>query len=264
MRSPHASRFLVMVAPPATTPPPPAKTCNGPHSLSRPPTKSMPTCGPTPPTQIPALTRYLIIFLGMIERHEVPAHGLFLGGGWRAIWGWPWKTSHMMFQPPPPQPWALAGPRRCTHHPTFVTRCAAGLHPVPVEVRGGCSSCGAPTSWSWRRTSGWMAMPPCTGQSVGSFCRNGLRRPSSRRTTRRRSALPSRRRKGVGQFDVHANVRYANTMLATKPRKSRDCALHAHCIVRSLRLPVCEFWRDFRQIFLYRHSFCSSTGAVFV
>ena len=41
----------------------------------------------------------------------------------------------MMFSPPPPDPPALAGPPVCTHHPTFVTRSAAGLHTVPVRGR---------------------------------------------------------------------------------------------------------------------------------
>ena len=35
--------------------------------------------------------------------------------------------------PPPPAPPAQAGPPVCTHHPTFVTCSAAGLHAVPVH-----------------------------------------------------------------------------------------------------------------------------------
>ena len=38
-----------------------------------------------------------------------------------------------VFNPPPPQAPGEADPPVCPHHPTFVTRSAAGLHPVPVH-----------------------------------------------------------------------------------------------------------------------------------
>ena len=40
----------------------------------------------------------------------------------------------MMFSTPPPKPRVKHPPPPvCPHHPTFVTRLAAGLHPVPVH-----------------------------------------------------------------------------------------------------------------------------------
>ena len=63
------------------------------------------------------------------------ANSLFFGVVWRAIWGRLWRTSGMMFSTPPPTP-GIGRPPVCTHHPTFVTRSAAGLQPVPLRGRG--------------------------------------------------------------------------------------------------------------------------------
>ena len=178
----------------------------------------------------------------------------------------------MMFSTPP-QPTAMATPppppHLCTRHPTFVTAPPRASTPCR-SAAGRCSSCGGPTGWSWRRTGGRTVMHWCTGQLVGSWHVNGLRAPRSRRTTCHRSRTPSRRRKGDGQFEVHANVRYANKMLPN-PIFLRDfCAIvlsvRTTSSVRYL-LPVCKLRAMFVRFshgFEYCNPVCSSTVTVLV
>ena len=73
-------------------------------------------------------------FWGPLTSKRSPhmANFFLWGWGWRPIWGWPWRTFGTMFSTPP-KPRVKQAPPVCPHHPTFVTRLAAGLHPVPVH-----------------------------------------------------------------------------------------------------------------------------------
>ena len=117
--------------------PPPhplAKTCKWPCSRSGPPTISMSTCCPTPPTSTPPLLKK---FLGTLEQRKVPTYGqlLFFLGGLIARLGLAVEDLRDDIFTPPPDLAALAGPPVCTHYPTFVTCSAMGLH--VALVRGG-------------------------------------------------------------------------------------------------------------------------------
>ena len=93
---------------------------------------------PTPLSSTPPPPDLLLKnFLGTVEQGEVPTYGqlFFFGAGG--------LEAHLelavedlrddVFNPPDPP--AQAIPPVCSHHPTFVTRSTAGLHPMPV--RGG-------------------------------------------------------------------------------------------------------------------------------
>ena len=59
---------------------------------------------------------------------------LLLGGGLEAHLGLAVEDLRDdVFNPPAPRAQAAPPPPVCTHHPTFVTHSAAGLHAVPVR-----------------------------------------------------------------------------------------------------------------------------------
>ena len=73
----------------------------------------------------------------VVSRVQMYGHLLFLGGGSEAHLGLAVEYPRDDVFNPPPEPDARpqADLCVCNHHPTFLIRSAAGLHPVPV--RGG-------------------------------------------------------------------------------------------------------------------------------
>ena len=127
---------------------------------------------------------------------------------------------------PPLEPRAQVGPPMCTNHPTFVTRSALGLHAVVGSMPSGQSAEGGEA-----RAEGWR-VHGCPRRSVAPYRLKCPQAPGSSSKTRRR---------GDGLFDIHANARYANKMLTSKPENGAifarflsDFALRAHCVVSSL------------------------------
>ena len=136
-------------------------------------------------------------------------------------------------------------PPPCTHRPSFVTRSAAGLHPVPVRS-------GEVVLWGGgfhlelakhARTDG----DPLVQWAIGGAL-HGPQAPggSSTRTPRKASA-------GDGLFDVHANVRYTSNVLASEPEihalfVQLCCLCTLRCLFASrfLFANFAQFSQDFR------------------
>ena len=156
-------------------PPPRAKACKGPCSLSGPPTKSMPTCCPTPPTSTPPRTRRSRNFWGRLSSRRSPhmANSFFLGG-WEAHLGLAVEDlQDDVLNPLIPA--ALAAPPR-VHPPPHLRHPLRGRSPPRAGpwLGGGPLAGAVPAGVGEGRADGRTAMPWCCGQPG-----NGLRAPGS-------------------------------------------------------------------------------------
>ena len=136
-------------------PPPPRQNMQGTLFTQWTPTKSMPTCCPTPPTSTSPLTYCSRKFLGTLEQQEVPTYGqLLFRGAWRPIWCWLWRNSGMMFSTPRPTGTSIPPPPPCASTTPPSSPAPRRVSTPCHSVAGRCASGGGLTSSSWRRTCG--------------------------------------------------------------------------------------------------------------